>query len=82
MVWETRNTVNTPMDPKTRLDYVSNNADAEAGQVLYQSIVGSLMYAVEATRPRYRICCGRSQQIAPQAIQEAYDGRQPSPSVS
>jgi len=43
--------VNTPMDYKTRLDNVSNNADAEADQVLYQSIVGSLMYTAQATRP-------------------------------
>jgi len=48
---ENANTVNTPMDYKTRLDHVSNNADAEADQAQYQSIVGSLMYAVQATRP-------------------------------
>jgi hypothetical protein len=48
---ENANTVNTPMDHKTRLDNVSNNADSEADQVLYQSIVGSLMYAAQATRP-------------------------------
>ena len=48
---ENANTVNTPMDYKTRLDKVSNNADAEADQAQYQSIVGSLMYAVQATRP-------------------------------
>jgi len=48
---ENANTVNTPMDYKTRLDNVSNNADAEADQAQYQSIVGSLMYAAQATRP-------------------------------
>jgi len=48
---ENANTVSTPMDHKTRLDNVSNNADAEADQALYQSIVGSLMYAAQATRP-------------------------------
>jgi len=30
---------------------VSNNADAEADQAQYQSIVGSLMYAAQATLP-------------------------------
>jgi len=48
---ENANTVNTPMDYKTRLDNVSNNANAEANQAQYQSIVGSLMYAAQATRP-------------------------------
>jgi len=48
---ENANTVNTPMDHKTTLDNVSNNTDAEADQAQYQSIVGSLMYAVQATRP-------------------------------
>ena len=48
---ENANTVNTPMDYKTRLDNVSNNADAEADQAQYQSIVGSLMYAAQATPP-------------------------------
>jgi hypothetical protein len=48
---ENANTVNTPMDYKTRLDNMSNNADAEADQAQYQSIVGSLMYAAQATRP-------------------------------
>jgi len=48
---ENANTVNTPMDYKTRLDNVSNNANAEANQAQYQSIVGSLIYAAQATRP-------------------------------
>jgi len=48
---ENANPVNTPMDYKTRLDNASNNADAEADQVLYQSIVGNMMYAAQATRP-------------------------------
>jgi len=48
---ENANTVNTPMDHKTRLDNVSNNTDAEADQAQYQSIVGSLMYTAQATRP-------------------------------
>jgi len=39
------------MDYKTRLDNVSNNVKAEADQAQYQSIVGSLMYAAQATRP-------------------------------
>jgi len=39
------------MDYKTRLDNMSNNVDAEADQAQYQSIVGSLMYAAQATRP-------------------------------
>ena len=46
---ENANPVNTPMDHKTRLDNVSN--DAESDQAQYQSIVGSLMYAVQATHP-------------------------------
>jgi len=50
-VMENANMVNMPMDYKTRLDNVSNNANAEANQAQYQSIVGSLMYAVQATRP-------------------------------
>jgi len=48
---ENANTVNTPMDYKTRLDNMSNKADAEADQAQYQSIVGRLMYAAQATRP-------------------------------
>jgi len=48
---ENANTVNTPMDYKTRLDNVSNNADAESDHAQYQSIVGSLIYTAQATRP-------------------------------
>jgi len=48
---ENANTGNTPKDYKTRLDNMSNNADTEADQAQYQSIVGSLMYAAQATRP-------------------------------
>ena len=39
----------TTLDHKTRLDIVRN--DSEADQELYQSIVGSLMYAAQGTRP-------------------------------
>jgi len=48
---ENTNTVNTPIDYKTRLDNVSNNTEPEADQAQYQSIVGSLMYAAQVTHP-------------------------------
>jgi len=40
-VMENANPVHTPLDHKTRLDFIRN--DSEADQELYQSIVGSLM---------------------------------------
>jgi len=46
---ENANPVLTPLDHKTRLDFVRNVSEAD--QELYQSIVGSLMYAAQGTRP-------------------------------
>jgi len=41
----------TPLHPKNRLDIDTSNAQEEVDQAVYQSIVGSLMYAAIGTRP-------------------------------
>jgi hypothetical protein len=41
----------TPLHPKNRLDIDASDAEEEVDQALYQSIVGSLMYAAIGTRP-------------------------------
>ena len=46
---ENANSALTPLDHKTRLDNIQD--DSEADREMYQSIVGSLMYAAQGTRP-------------------------------